>query len=70
MSRILKGVAGERAFRGATISALVLLTVFFVGIVVSMLTYTDWNTFISALLSKEILFRKVASSPGQSKAAC
>ena len=56
MSRILKGVAGERAFRGATISALALLTVFFVGIVVSMLTYTDWNTFVSALLSKEVLF--------------
>ena len=56
MSGILKGVAGERAFRGATISALVLLTVFFVGIVVSMLTYTDWNTFVSALLSKEVLF--------------
>jgi len=56
MFKVLKGVGGERAFRGATISALVLLTVFFVAIVVSMLTYTDWNTFISALLSKEILF--------------
>ncbi len=56
MFKVLKGVAGERAFKGATISALALLTVFFIGIVVSMLTYTDWSTFVSALLSEEILF--------------
>ncbi len=56
MFKILKGVAGERVFRGAAVGALALLTVFFVGIVVSMLAYTDWNTFISALLSEEILF--------------
>ena len=56
MFKLLKGVGGERAFRGATISALALLTIFFVGIIVSMLTYTDWNTFVSALLSEEILF--------------
>jgi len=53
MFKVLKGV---RVFKGATISALALLTIFFVGIVISMLTYTDWNTFVSALLSKEILF--------------
>lgn len=56
MFKVLKGVAGDRAFKGATISALVLLTVFFVGVVVSMLTYTNWSTFVSVLLSEEILF--------------
>lgn len=56
MFRFLKGVGGERAFRGATISALVLLGLFFTGIVVSMLAYTQWDTFISALFSEEILF--------------
>jgi len=43
-------------FKGVTISALALLILFFVGILVSMVSYTDWNTFISALLSREILF--------------
>jgi len=56
MIKLLSGVTGERAFKGATISALALLAIFFAGIVVSMLTYADWNTFISALLSEEILF--------------
>lgn len=56
MFKVLKGVGGERAFKGATVSALALLTIFFVGIVVSMLTYIDWNTFVSVLLSDEILF--------------
>jgi len=56
MFKVLKGVAGERVFRAATMSALALLTIFFVGIVVSMISYTDWTTFISALLSQEILF--------------
>lgn len=56
MFKVLRGVSGERAFKGATVSALALLTIFFVGIVVSMLTYIDWNTFVSVLLSDEILF--------------
>jgi molybdate transport system permease protein len=56
MFKLLKGVAGERSFKGASISALALLTIFFVGIVVSMLTYTNWNTFLSVLLSEEVLF--------------
>jgi molybdate transport system permease protein len=56
MFRILKGVAGERVFRVATIGALVLLAVFVIGILVSMLSYTDWSTFVAALTSKEILF--------------
>ena len=56
MFRVLRGVGGERVFRVATISALVLLAVFFIGIVVSMLAYTEWDTFVSALFSEEILF--------------
>jgi molybdate transport system permease protein len=56
MFKILRVASGERVFRGATISALALLTLFFVGIIVSLLTYTSWGTFLSALLSKEILF--------------
>ncbi len=56
MFKILRGVAGERVFKLATMGALVLLTVFFVGIVVSLLSYTNWNAFLSALLSPEILF--------------
>jgi molybdate transport system permease protein len=54
--RILKGAGGERVFRVATISALALLAVFFVSIIVSLLAYTQWDTFISALFSKEIIF--------------
>lgn len=56
MFRILKGAGGDRVFRVATIGALVLLAVFFFGIIVSMLAYTDWDTFVSALFSEEILF--------------
>jgi len=56
MFKILKGVGGERAFNGVTIGILSLLVIFFVGIVVSMLSYTDWNIFVSALFSEEILF--------------
>lgn len=56
MFKVLKGVSGERTFKGATISVLVVLTIFIIGIVVSMLAYTDWDTFLSALFSEEILF--------------
>lgn len=56
MFKILKGTGSERIFKVVTISALALLTLFFVGIIASMLSYTDWSTFISALLSREILF--------------
>ena len=55
MFRILKGAGGDRVFRVATIGALVLLAVFFIGIIVSMLAYTEWDTFVSALFSEEIL---------------
>ncbi len=43
-------------FKGAFIGALALLSIFFAGILASLLTYTNWNTFISVLLSEEILF--------------
>jgi molybdate transport system permease protein len=56
MLKLLKGAGGERVFRVATISALALLAVFFFGIVASLLAFTDWDTFISALLSREILY--------------
>jgi molybdate transport system permease protein len=56
MLKILKGAGGERAFKAATISALAVLAVFFVGILASLLAYTRWGTFVQALLSKEILF--------------
>ncbi len=56
MFRVLRGTGGERVFRVTTISALVLLAVFLIGIIVSMLAYTEWDTFISALFSEEILF--------------
>lgn len=56
MFRILRGAGGERVFRAATISALVVIAVFLIGIIVSMVAYTDWNTFITALFSEEILF--------------
>lgn len=56
MFKVLRGVAGERVFKLATLSALVLLIVFFIGIVISAFTYTDLDTFVSTLLSSEILF--------------
>jgi molybdate transport system permease protein len=56
MLRILRGSGGERAFRAATISALAILALFFLAIIVSMLAYTHWDTFLAALFSSEILF--------------
>jgi molybdate transport system permease protein len=51
-----KGVIGDRIFRAATISALTLLTLFFVIIIVSLLTYTDWKTIGSSIVSPDTLF--------------
>ena len=51
-----KGITSERAFKAATISCLALLTVFFVGIVLSLVTYTNWQTMLSTLVSPEIIF--------------
>ncbi len=56
MFKVFRGTRGEKAFRWATISALALVVMFFVGIIVSMLAYTHWGTFVSAFLSLEILF--------------
>jgi molybdate transport system permease protein len=56
MMKIPKIISGERVFRAATISALALIILFLAGILISMLAYTDWNTFVSALFSEEIMF--------------
>jgi molybdate transport system permease protein len=56
MFKVLRGVSGERTFRGATISVLAILALFIVAIIVSMLAYTEWDAFVSALFSEEILF--------------
>ena len=52
----LKGAGGDRAFKAATVSALALLTLFFVVIIVSLLTFTDWGTMAKALVAPETLF--------------
>ena len=56
MLRVLRGTGGERAFRLTTLSALAILALFFIAIIVSMLAYTRWDTFLAALISPEILF--------------
>lgn len=56
MGRVFRGIAGERTFRAATISALVILVVFIVGILVSMLTFTNWHSFVSVIFSSEIIY--------------
>jgi len=40
----------------ATMGVLALLTLFFIGIAVSMMAYTDWDILSSTLISQEILF--------------
>jgi molybdate transport system permease protein len=52
----LQGTRGDKIFKAATISALALLTLYFVIIILSLLAYTDWGTIGSALLSSETLF--------------
>src|ERR1017187_9548520 len=56
LSKIIRGNSGDRIFKGATISALVLLTLFFVIIIISLLAYTSWTTIGSSLISSETLF--------------
>ena len=56
MLKVLRGTSGERAFKAATLGTLVLLSLFVAGIIISLLSYTNWNAFLSALLSQEILF--------------
>jgi molybdate transport system permease protein len=56
MHNYFYGARGDRAFRVVTISALTVLTLFFVVIIISLLTYTDWRTIGSAILSPDTLF--------------
>lgn len=52
----MRGAAGEKAFRWATVSALGFLVVFFMGLVLSMFAYVDGRTLLFALFSEEVLF--------------
>jgi molybdate transport system permease protein len=56
MNKVLRGAGGDRAFRAATVSALALLTLFFIVIIVSLLSYTDWRTIGAAIVSPETIF--------------
>jgi molybdate transport system permease protein len=56
MFKVFNGTAGEKVFNGAVISALAIISLFFIGIVASLISYTDWNTFTAALFSEEIMF--------------
>jgi molybdate transport system permease protein len=54
--RIFRGVRGDNLFRTATVSALIILALFFVAIIVSLLTYANWREVGSVLISTETLF--------------
>lgn len=56
VAKLFRGVIGERVFKVATLGALALMCLFLAGVILSALTYTDVNAFVSALLSEEILF--------------
>jgi molybdate transport system permease protein len=56
VNKTLRGIVGDRVFSSATISALAILTLFFAGIIVSLLTYTDWGNILAVIRSQEILF--------------
>jgi len=56
MGRLFRGILGERVFRVATLGVLALMSLFLIGIILSALTYTEVDAFVSALLSAEILF--------------
>jgi molybdate transport system permease protein len=56
MHSLLRGTKGDKVFKAATLSALVLLTLFFVVIIVSLFTYTDWGMIGSALVSPDTIF--------------
>lgn len=53
---LTRGTSGERIFKAATLSALAVLFLFFIGITLSMAYYTNVETFIGLLLSEEIQF--------------
>jgi molybdate transport system permease protein len=54
--RYFRGARGDNLFKAATVSALVILALFFIVIILSLLTYTNWNELGSVLLSSETLF--------------
>lgn len=56
MYKILSGANGERIFRATTIGALAILSLFFAGIIISLLTYTSWSSIVTVFHSKEVLF--------------
>ncbi len=56
MRGLFRGTGGDKAFKVATVSALSLLALFFVVIIISLLTYTDWSSFGAAMVSGETLF--------------
>ena len=56
MSQRVAKVRGESLFKAATMGPLILMLTFFVGIIVAIIAHTDWNTLLSALFSREILF--------------
>ncbi len=56
MVNIFKGTGGERIFRAATISSLAALSLFFVIIIMSLLTYANWPSILAAFTSEEVLF--------------
>jgi molybdate transport system permease protein len=52
----LKAVIGEKIFKYAASSVLFFLFIFALLVVVAMLSYTDWNTFLSAIISEDVVF--------------
>jgi molybdate transport system permease protein len=56
MQNYLHGARGDKVFRAATVSVLALLALFFVVVIVSLLTYTSWHNIGTALVSSDTLF--------------
>jgi len=56
MHKYFHGARGDRVFRAATVSVLALLALFFVVVIVSLLTYTSWRSIGAALVAPDTLF--------------
>ncbi len=56
MLSCFQGSRGDKIFRSATISMLAVLTLFFVIIIVSLLTYTHWSAIGTSIASPDTLF--------------
>jgi molybdate transport system permease protein len=52
----LIGLSSDRVFRLATVAALAVIVIFFAILIFSLFSYTSWNDFTTAILSREILF--------------